>query len=430
MTPAPIPSAFARLLKVAALALLAGAPLAAAAQENMAAPEDQVLRLVTVNMPRSLDPTNIDAQRLIDNGFAEPLVYESFDGTTLFKGLAVSWELVEPTLWRVELQPDAVFWSGAPADAEAVAASLHRHQENNPRARSSLKDVVFTPVGKTTLEIRTLSEDPAFLYKTTTLAIENVAIIDELGDQYATTGDMTGYFRPVEFVPGELIAGEPFENYHGKQPLLKRIEARFVVDPQTRYLAMKSGEADMDGNVQFEQLRLYRLSKDFTIAELPRSTWNIWMNYDNPLLKDLKMRKAISLGVDRDEIVNSIMAPFAVMPTGHFPAGLPYAIDRTQVSDAEKAKALLDEMGWVPGSDGIREKDGERLEFDLLTYGWWNTIAVALESQMREIGVALNLKVVEPAASNQIMLDGAFDIAGRVRATLSRPLARGVPIRV
>ena len=411
MTPAPIPSAFARLLKVAALALLAGAPLAAAAQENMAAPEDQVLRLVTVNMPRSLDPTNIDAQRLIDNGFAEPLVYESFDGTTLFKGLAVSWELVEPTLWRVELQPDAVFWSGAPADAEAVAASLHRHQENNPRARSSLKDVVFTPVGKTTLEIRTLSEDPAFLYKTTTLAIENVAIIDELGDQYATTGDMTGYFRPVEFVPGELIAGEPFENYHGKQPLLKRIEARFVVDPQTRYLAMKSGEADMDGNVQFEQLRLYRLSKDFTIAELPRSTWNIWMNYDNPLLKDLKMRKAISLGVDRDEIVNSIMAPFAVMPTGHFPAGLPYAIDRTQVSDAEKAKALLDEMGWVPGSDGIREKDGERLEFDLLTYGWWNTIAVALESQMREIGVALNLKVVEPAASNQIMLDGAFDIA-------------------
>ena len=68
-------------------------------------------------------------------------------------------------------------------------------------------------------------------------------------------------------------------------------------------------------------------------------------------------------------------------------------------------------MGWVPGSDGIRERNGERLEFGLLTYGWWNTIAVAMESQFREIGVGLNLQVVEPAASNQIMLDRAFDIA-------------------
>lgn len=411
MKPIPVSAILSCLLKVLTMALLAFAPVAADAQENMAPPEEQVLRLVTVNMPRSLDPTNIDAQRLIDNGFAEPLVYESFDGTALTEGLAIGWELVKPALWRIELQPDAVFWSGAAVDAEAVAASLRRHQEKNPRARSALQDVVFTPVGKTTLEVRTPTEDPAFLYKTTTLAIENVAIIDELGNKYATTGDMSGYFRPVEFVPGELIAGEPFENYHGKPPLLKRIEARFVVDPQTRYLAMKSGEADMDGNVQFEQLRLYQRSKDYTIAELPRSTWNIWLNYKNPLLKDLKMRQALSFGVDRNEIVNSIMAPFAVMPTGHFPAGLPYAIDRSQVSDADKAKSLLDEMGWVPGADGIREKGGKRLEFDLLTYGWWNTIAVAIESQMREIGVALSLKVVEPAASNQIMLDGAFDIA-------------------
>jgi len=386
-------------------------PGIASGQENMAPQEEQVLRLVTVNMPRSLDPTNIDAQRLIDNGFAEPLVHQSFDGTTLIPALATSWEMTSPTVWRIELQPDAMFWSGAPVTAEAVAASLRRHQENNPRARSSLKGVMFEAVGQTTVEITTPTEDPAFLYKTIRLAIENVAIIEELGDDYATTGDMSGYFRPVEFIPGELIAGVPFDGYHGDRALLERIEARFVVDPQTRYLGMQSGEADMDGNVQFEQLRLYLRNDDITIAELPRSTWNIWMNYDHPLLADPQMRAALSLGIDRDEIVSQIMAPFAVKPTGHFPAGLPYAIDRTQPSDAEQARTMLDAMGWVPGADGIREKDGQRLEFGLLTYGWWNTIAVAMESQFREIGVGLNLQVVEPAASNQIMLDGAFDIA-------------------
>lgn len=247
----------------------------AQAHDNMAPSEDQALGFVKPNMPRSLDPTSIDAQRLVNNGFAEPLFYESFDGTMLIPGLATSWEMAGPTVWRVEIQPDAVFWSGAEVTAEAVAASLARHQSDNPRARTTLNEVVFTATGPTTLEITMPTEDPAFLYNLVTLPIENVAIIEELGDAYATTGDMTDYFRPVEFIPGELIAGMPFEGYHGAQPMLQRIEARFVVDPQTRYLAMISGEAEMDGNVQFEQLRLYLRNEDINIVERPRSTWNI-----------------------------------------------------------------------------------------------------------------------------------------------------------
>lgn len=398
-------------LRSTVVAALLCTPIATWAQDSPAPAEEQVLRLVTANMPRSLDPINIDAQRLINNGFAEPLVHQSLDGTRLIPALAVSWERVEPTVWRVALEPDARFWSGAPVDAEAVAASLRRHQEMNSRATSMLRDVQFTAVGPATLEIRTPNEDPAFLFKTTTLPIDNAAMAAELGEDYATRGDMSGYFVPVEFVPGELIVGAPFDGYHGDRPRLERIEARFVVDPQTRYLAMRSGEADMDANVQFEQLRLYLRDAGFTFPESALSTWNIWMNYDNPLLREPRMREALSLGTDRDEIVGTIMAPFATVPTGHYPANLPYAIATTQPSDSAQAAAILNEMGWVPGPDGIRVKDGARLEFDVLTYGWWQTIAVALESQWRKIGVATTLQVVEPAASNQIMLDGAFDIA-------------------
>lgn len=405
-------SAMLRAMMVVALtAAAAFAPVGPAAADDMAPPDQQVLRLVTANMPRSLDPTNIDAQRLINNGFAEPLVHQSFDGTRLIGALATAWEMAAPTLWRIEIQPEARFWSGAPVTAEAVAASLRRHQADNPRARTTLRDVTFTAVGPTTLEIATPSENPALLYSLITLPIENVAAIEPLGARYATTGDMSGYFRPVEFIPGELIVGEPFEGYHGQRPHLNRIEARFVVDPQTRYLAMLSGQAEMDANAQFEQRRLYARNAAITIAERPRSTWNIWMNYTHPLLGDARMREALSLGVNREEIVTRIMAPFAAMPTGHFPAGLPYAIARTQPFDPARAMALLDEMGWVAGPDGVRVKDGQPLEFRVLTYGWWQTIAVALESQWRQIGVKLSLQVVEPAASNQIMLDGAFEIA-------------------
>jgi len=402
---------FTRAALAALLVTSHAAGSAAIAQESMAPPDEQVLRLVTANMPRSLDPINIDAQRIINNGFAEPLVYATVDGSTLIPALAKSWEMVEPTLWRIELQPGATFWSGAPVDAAAVQASFERHQAQNTRAASLLGGATFTATGPTTLEIRTQSPDPAFLFKTVTIAVHNAARAEELGDRFALEADLSGYFQPTEFVPGELIVGEPFEGYWGDQPRLSRIEARFVVDPQTRYLAMQSGEADMDGNVQFEQRRSYIRSDDYTFPVVNSSNWNIWMNYTNPLLQDVRIREALSLGVDRNEIVDSVMAPFATHSTGHFPAGLPYAIETRQVTDPDRARAILDELGWVPGADGIRVRDGQRLEFTVLTYGWWQTVAIAIESQWRDIGVATKLQVVEPAASNQIMLDGAFDIA-------------------
>jgi peptide/nickel transport system substrate-binding protein len=382
-----------------------------AAAQKMAPANEQVLRLATVNMPRSLDPINIDAQRIINNGFAEPLVYASLDGARLIPGLARSWQLVEPTLWRVELQPKARFWSGAPVDAAAVQASLERHQAKDPRAASLLRGATFKAVGPTTLEIRTQAPDPAFLFKTVTLGIHNAAKAAELGDRFATQADLSGYFKPSEFVPGELVVAKPFEGYWGEQPKLKRLEARFVVDPQTRYLALQSGEADMDANVQFEQRRAYVRNKKVQFPPVNQSNWNIWMNYRNPLLRDVALREALSLGVDRKEIVEGVMAPFATYSTGHFPAGLPYSVKTQQVSDPVRARALLDKLGWVPGPDGIRVKDGKRLEFNVLTYGWWQTVAIALEAQWRKIGVATRLQVVEPTASNQIMLDGAFDIA-------------------
>jgi peptide/nickel transport system substrate-binding protein len=399
--------------RAALAALLAACPLFVqpAFSQEAAPADEQVLRLVTANMPRSLDPINIDAQRIINNGFAEPLVHATLDGADLIPALAKSWELVEPTLWRIELQPDAKFWSGAKVDAAAVQASFERHQAKNTRAASILRGASFKAVGPTTLEIRTEKPDPAFLFKTVTIAVHNTARAEELGDRYAIEADLSGYFKPTEFVPGELVVAEPFDGYWGEKPKLQRLEARFVVDPQTRYLAMQSGEADMDANVQFEQRRAYIRSKDYNFPAVNPSNWNIWMNYRNPLLQDVRLREALSLGTDRNEIVDGVMAPFAVHSTGHFPAGLPYAIETRQVTDPERAKALLDELGWKPGADGIRERDGKKLEFTVLTYGWWQTVAIALEAQWRRIGISTRLRVVEPTASNQIMLDGDFDIA-------------------
>ncbi|MFM7533641.1 MAG: ABC transporter substrate-binding protein [Rubrivivax sp.] len=401
-------ASFAKLTLAGLLATGAAAPTWA---DQPAPVNEQVLRLVTANMPRSLDPINIDAQRIINNGFAEPLVHQSLDGARLIPALARSWTLVEPTLWRIELQPNARFWSGAAVDAEAVRAALERHQRANPRARALLQGASFRAAGPTTLEIRTAAPDPAFLFKTVTVGIHNAAAAEAMGDRFHREADLTGYFRPTRFIPGELIVGEPFEGHWGPRPRLSRIEARFVVDPQTRFLAMQAGEAEMDGNVQIEQRRAYLRLNRFNFPPVNSTTWNVWLNFRHPLLADAGIREALSLGVNRDEIVGGVLRPIAVHATGHFPAGLPYAIATRQLSDPARARQLLDELGWRPGPDGVRVRNGQRLEFRVLTYGWWHSAAVALEAQWRRIGVGITLRVVEPTASNQIMLDGDFEIA-------------------
>ena len=72
--------------------------------------DKQVLRFLTINMPRSLDPIHIDAQRVINNGIAEPLVMQN-DDATLRPWLAKSWKNVEPNVWEFQLQPNVKFWS-------------------------------------------------------------------------------------------------------------------------------------------------------------------------------------------------------------------------------------------------------------------------------------------------------------------------------
>jgi ABC-type transport system substrate-binding protein len=99
--------------------------------------EQQVLRYVTLNMPRCLDPVNVEAQRITSDGIAEPLVKLN-DDAMLRPWLAKSWENVEPSIWEVELQPNVKFWSGMAMDAAAVKAALERHQKLNKRATSQL----------------------------------------------------------------------------------------------------------------------------------------------------------------------------------------------------------------------------------------------------------------------------------------------------
>ncbi|NQX69596.1 hypothetical protein HQN90_26025 [Paenibacillus alba] len=373
--------------------------------------KEQVLKYVTLNMPRSLDPVHIDAQRITSDGIAEPLVYQNDDGS-IRPWLAKSWKNIEPTLWEVELQPNVKFWSGAVMDAAAVKAALERHQKLNKRGPSQLGGVQFLVKDATHLQIQTPKPDPSFIFKLAAFAIHNAAQADLIGDKFNKEPDLTGFMKPIQFTPGELLIAEAFPGYWGDKPKLQRLESRLGTDGQARLLALKNGDADGDMNVEVDQRVSYEKDSKFQTYFPVGSTSNLWLNIKKvPSLQDPKVRQAINLAVNRKELIDGVNRGFASKATGHFPAGLPYAIETSSDMDKAKSVQLLDEAGWKAGSDGIRAKEGQKLQYKLLTYSVFQPLAVALQSQLKEVGISIELNVVETTASNQMMLDGNFELA-------------------
>ena len=237
---------------------------------------------------------------------------------------------------------------------------------------------------------------------------------DRLGAKFDVEPDLTGWFKPVQFIPGELLIAEANKDYWGDKPKLQRIEARLGTDPQSRLLALRSGDADAEFNVETDQRLDYEQdkSKGYQVFSPAPTTRNLWLNIKkNPAFQDIRVRQALSLAVDRDELISGLNHGMAVASTGHFPVGVPYAMEGGTKLDRTKAGQLLDQAGWRLGADGIRAKDGQKLSFKILTYTVFQPLAVALQSQWKKVGINTELAPVETTASNQLMLDGNFEIA-------------------
>ena len=162
---------------------------------------------------------------------------------------------------------------------------------------------------------------------------------------------------------------------------------------------VESGETQVAAAVLAQDLPRLEGSKDMVIVKKPWvGTPRYWaLNVTQPPTDDLKVRQAIQHAVNKDAIVNTIYkgigtkgyAPFtmAMLDDPALRAYYPY--------DVNKAKQLLDEAGWKAGSDGIRAKDGKRLEILLNSIDQGSgpqQLDVLVQAQLREAGIDVKLK--------------------------------------
>jgi peptide/nickel transport system substrate-binding protein len=178
----------------------------------------------------------------------------------------------------------------------------------------------------------------------------------------------TGPFTFQERVAGDHITLQANPNYHGPGPYLDTVIFKYVPDLNVLYTQFQTGEVDATGiqGITAENFAEAQTLEGKVIHSEPTGFVEfIYMNHGNPVFQDLAVRQALYAAMDKQNIIDTIYygvhGPIETyLPTQSWA----YNPDlEPHVFDIAAANAILDEAGWAPGDDGIRQKDDVRLSF-------------------------------------------------------------------
>ncbi|HIM76583.1 MAG TPA: peptide ABC transporter substrate-binding protein [Rhodospirillales bacterium] len=219
------------------------------------------------------------------------------------------------------------------------------------------------------------------------------------------------YFGPyliADVESGAHVVLEPNPTWWGKKPAFKRIIVRVIPNTAALEANLLSGNIDMiagelglsiDQALAFEK----RQRGKFNITYKPGLVYeHLDLNLDNPILKDIRVRRALILGIDRGAISKKLFADRQpVAHTSVNPLDWVYAGDIQKYPyDPIKAARLLNEAGWSVKKRGIRHNNkGEPLRLDLMTTAGNRSrelVEQVLQSQWKRLGIDIRIRN-EPA---------------------------------
>ncbi|WP_372623555.1 ABC transporter substrate-binding protein [Falsiroseomonas sp.] len=351
---------------LAALAFAAVGPASAPAQN---------LAIAVQQEPTSIDPhfhyaapNNQVARHVFDN-----LIHTDARLQPM-PGLAESWRVVDDRTWEFRLRRGVSFHDGSPFTAEDVAFTFQRvpQVQNSPGSFALFtRGKMVTVIDPHTIRITTAAPYPLMLND-----LGMVAIVSRRAAEGATTEQFnsgraaigTGPFRLGEFRPGERVELAVNDGYWGERPGWRQVMIRLIRSNPARVAALLGGQVDVIDHVPTTDITRLRGTAGVSVVQVP-SSYVVFLSLDsnrdvtphvrdnqgrllhpNPL-RDARVRRAMSLAVNRDAIVERIMDGAAVPAgqlvqegfLGHDPALRPDRFDPAQ------ARALLTQAGYPEG---------------------------------------------------------------------------------
>jgi peptide/nickel transport system substrate-binding protein len=378
-------------------------PAADQAAVPAAADEPPPLRIVTSFQIASLNPID-DGFWMPEFGVGELMMQFRADGQH-YPWLLESIEQIDDTTWELRLRDGITFQNGSPLTAEALAALINRQMELSASAQSNFAEgttatasgdlvVTLDTVEPNTGVIPALSDEAVFpVYDVAT-----VAAAGEQYDQLIGAGIYTGPYSVVSLDDQEMML-ERYEDYWQGQPALPGVSVRFVTDPQARILAVQNDEADIALYPPTAAKPVVDAQEGISFNYGTPSTggFRMVLNIQEPPFDDMAVRQAIIRAINYEELANDVMDGVFGVATGYYPPFFSFAV-QNQTTDVATAQQLLDEAGWTPDANGVREKDGTPLNVILLIYPQQPDlvpISEAIQAQLGDLGFAVEIRSVD-----------------------------------
>jgi len=323
-------------------------------------------------------------------------------------GLAETWIVAPDEMsWTFVLREGARFHSGEACDAAAVVAALNGCRwGGHPQRQLWYWDAVdeVTVIDDLTVRVSLIHPYPrlpALLWGTHT-AIHNERLRLAHPTEYGfTIVDGTGPYRLVRWSPDEVIAESVAQD---ESP--RTIVWTSLVSEDARRRAARSGDVSVL-RAPPAGLRQDLSDAEWEFVEVPQdSNAYLALNFRRTDLDFHReeMRRAVSLAIDRRELVLDVFGGSAAATLGPVPPHDPYfrGVRPELVGGANPPAAIeiLESLGWRVASDGIREREGVRLTVECLTqdsvvfHGMTRVIA----RNLRAVGITLDMRFVPPFA--------------------------------
>lgn len=344
--------------------------------------------------------------------------------------LAETWDISpDGKEYTFNLRKDVKWHDGEPFTADDVIFSyeLHWDDEVSEEAKYTWmvddEPITMEKVDAHTVKMILPKPFPAILEEVKWFIpgpkhiLENVPRNEIPTCEWGNNPVFTGPFKFVEYKPGEYVKMERFDDYWGGTPYLDAVYFRVLADENAAAVALESGQLDWTRITP----AVYDRLKDSSIPTIQSESGRIILvqigeEGPNPhIFEDLKVRKALSHLIDRENISETVMGGL-VKPAYNVmtPSDMYYTEDIVKYGyDVDKAIVLLEEAGWTLDSSDIRTKDGKPFEVELIYQSGDSLLdqsVLLVQNAFQQAGIKLNLRALERTALIQRLIADDYDL--------------------
>ncbi len=349
------------------------------------------------------------------NQITDKLTYQDPKTLEIQPWIAESWTVNDTaTEFTFKLRPGVTFSDGSALDAAAVAKNFDTFGLGNKALKLPVSEVINNYERSEVLDPLTVKfffkqPSPGFLQGTSVIGSGLVSVatlqrpFEELGDATKIIG--SGPFVVTSETLGKELVLSARKDYHwgpaklAHQGRARLDEIKFIVTPEdsVRIGALLSGQAGYIRQVQAYDEKRVEAQKFQIYAPSTRGVNNsIVFRPDNALVADVNVRKALLYATNAQEVVQTLFSHNYPQATSVIASSaLGYVNLSSKLGyDLEKAKQLLDGAGWLPGANGIRQKDGKELvlaAYDSLPQPQNKETLQLVAQQWSKLGVKLNV---------------------------------------